>query len=489
MSVLKLRLSYYITLSGLEDIPSTGCYYTWTNKRDGLNRVCSKIDRVLANDKCLSLFPTAEVYFMPEGLFDHSPGLFSFHPDIVVGRRVFKYCNMWSLHPDFLKLIADNWTFRVDGTPMYVLVRKLKNLKPVLRKLNRDGFSDVGDSDSEAAQRLKDCQRKLHADPHNLELINAEREANNQYMFAHSAYLSFLRQKSKLMWLKDGDANTRFFHASIRMRQCHSSIHSIENFNGVIVNQPEDVANAFVDYYKVILGTSVSTKSVKPDIVALGPIVNENMHAALTADFTSVDVHNAIFSIAVIQIPGPDCIGSQFFKDAWHLVGDDVVKAVLNFFRTGKLLKEVNSTSISLIPKTYHPTHVSQFRPISCCSLLYKCITKMLCSRMKLVLPQIVSPNQSGFVANRKIVHNITVIEDLLRQYGRKHAPSAFLVKIYLRKAYDTVEWKFLHEMLVALNFPSKLIDWIMVCVTSPRLIISLNGSLHGYFFLKGKED
>jgi hypothetical protein len=88
------------------------------------------------------------------------------------------------------------------------------------------------------------------------------------------------------------------------MRQCHSSIHSIENLNGVIVNQPEDVANAFVDYYKVILGTSVSTKSVKPDIVALGPIVNENMHAALTADFTSVDVHNAILSIAVIQIPG-----------------------------------------------------------------------------------------------------------------------------------------------------------------------------------------
>ena len=93
--------------------------------------------------------------------------------------------------------------------------------------------------------------------------------------------------------------------------------------------------------------------------------------------------------------------------------GDDVCDAVLEFMETGKLLKELNCTNLVLLPKVEAPVSVLDFRPIACCNTLYKVITKMLCSRMKRVLPDIISPNQSGFIQGRRIVHNICVIQDI----------------------------------------------------------------------------
>lgn len=288
---------------------------------------------------------------------------------------------------------------------------------------------------------------KLHANPLDVQLIEQERTAAAHYSFVHTAYVSFLRQKSKLMWLKDGDLNTKFFHNSIRMKQSKNKVHSITNMEGNTVSGPDLVADAFVKYYQHILGTSVARKSVNSRILALGPLVANDIHPVLIAPLSSDDVYKSMRSIAGIKAPGPDGFGSQFDKDAWPIVGESVVAAVQQFFENGKLLTEVNSTSISLIPKVAQPTHLSDFRPISSCSVIYKCITKILCARMKLVLPDIFSQNQSGFVESRNIVHNIMVIQDLLKHYGRKNAPEAVLVKMDLRKAYDMVEWSFLEVM------------------------------------------
>lgn len=89
---------------------------------------------------------------------------------------------------------------------------------------------------------------------------------------------------------------------------------------------------------------------------------------------------------------------------------EDVISAVLDFFNTEKLLKEVNSTTITLIPKSKCPTNVSEFRPISCCNVLYKCITKVLSYRLGRILRDIIDENQGGFSQGIYIVHDILII-------------------------------------------------------------------------------
>lgn len=118
-----------------------------------------------------------------------------------------------------------------------------------------------------------------------------------------------------------------------------------------------------------------------------------------------------------------------------------------------------NNTVITVIPKSNHADAVGDYRPIAYCNTMYKIISKMLCNRVKLVSSDIISEkNQSAFVARRTIMENILICQDLVRLYNRKTATKSCLIKVDLKKAYDSIEWDFVEEMLHALNFPMRFI-------------------------------
>ncbi|KAL0289214.1 UNVERIFIED_CONTAM: hypothetical protein Sradi_7078700 [Sesamum radiatum] len=95
----------------------------------------------------------------------------------------------------------------------------------------------------------------------------------------------------------------------------------------------------------------------------------------------------------------------------------------MEFFRTGRLLRQVNATLITLIPKVSNPTVVGEFRPISCCNVLYKVITKILVQRMRGILDKLVSPTQNAFVPGRSISDNILLAQELFSGYNQRHLP------------------------------------------------------------------
>ncbi|GKC82379.1 hypothetical protein Tco_1138096 [Tanacetum coccineum] len=87
------------------------------------------------------------------------------------------------------------------------------------------------------------------------------------------------------------------------------------------------------------------------------------------------------------EAPGLDGYTTCFFKNAWAVVGAEVYDDVKEFFKNDKLLKEVNASIISLVPKIPTPLQFSDFfRPIACCNVLCKCISKILTDRIKIGL-------------------------------------------------------------------------------------------------------
>lgn len=88
---------------------------------------------------------------------------------------------------------------------------------------------------------------------------------------------------------------------------------------------------------------------------------------------------------------------------------------VLEFLRNGKLLKQINATMISLIPKVKNPLSFSY------CNVLYKCIFKVLYVKLRKSFSILVTENQAAFVGERSLVHNILICHDLMRHYNRKH--------------------------------------------------------------------
>ncbi|GKA67747.1 RNA-directed DNA polymerase, eukaryota, reverse transcriptase zinc-binding domain protein [Tanacetum coccineum] len=180
------------------------------------------------------------------------------------------------------------------------------------------------------------------------------------------------------------------------------------------------------------------------------------------------EIKEAIFDIDSTTAASPDGYSSCFFKKAWKCIGKDVCEAIRDFFTNGKLLGEINTTLIALVPKMDTPNKVSDFRPIACCNVLYKCISKILTNRIKDGLSKVISLNQSAFIPGRHIQDNILIAQELLKGYNRKNGAKRCAMKIDIQKAYDTVNWEFLRSSLTLVGFHETMINWIMNIAADP---------------------
>ncbi|XP_062113962.1 uncharacterized protein LOC133824968 [Humulus lupulus] len=379
----------------LEDLKFSGAFFTWNNKQMSEFRVCSKIDRALVNSTWADSFPLSEAVFLPQGIFDHSPILVSLHQDVVCGKKPFRYFSMWKGADNFDAKVAQSWNEGAVGTEMFKLTMKLKRLKQVLKSINKEGFSDLQQQALEAKNTLLELQGRINIDPLNSHLLLEEQSAREKFIKLFKAYSLFLAQKAKITWAKNGDDNTAIFHASLRARRIHNRVSSIEDAQGIWCDTPDSVQHAFLHFFQQLLGSQMHQRiSVIQSIIDLGPKIIDRHISILQADYSAEEVKDTIFAIPGLKSPGPDGFGRSFYQDNWNLVGAEVEKAVLSFLNTGRILKEINATTITIIPKSSCPRNVSDFRPISCCNVIYKAASKMICSRLRKILPDLIAENQ-----------------------------------------------------------------------------------------------
>ncbi|KAL0449472.1 UNVERIFIED_CONTAM: putative mitochondrial protein [Sesamum latifolium] len=186
--------------------------------------------------------------------------------------------------------------------------------------------------------------------------------------------------------------------------------------------------------------------------------------------------------MAPFKSPGPNGMSPIFYQFYWNFIKSDIISFVLNFLNNRVLDPTINKTQIVLIPKCKNPDRLSQFRPISLCNVIYKVASKTIANRLKPLLDNIISQNQSAFVPGRLISDNILIAFEInhflrTRYGGNKHHAA---IKLDISKAYDKVKWCFLEKMLARLGFDHRFINLIMNCVTSVSYSFLLNGNEFG---------
>ncbi|CAJ2663194.1 unnamed protein product [Trifolium pratense] len=179
--------------------------------------------------------------------------------------------------------------------------------------------------------------------------------------------------------------------------------------------------------------------------------------------------------------PGPDGFGAFFYQTYWDII-KDVCNAVLEFFTFNWILPNFNSNTVVLIPKVSDADTIGQFRPIAMANFKFKIISKILADRLALVLPDLISKEQRGFVQGRQIKDCILLTSEAINMLHHKSYGGNLAIKIDIAKAFDTIDWSFLIKVSKVFGFNSIFCNWISTILHSARLSISINGKNEGYF-------
>jgi hypothetical protein len=211
-------------------------------------------------------------------------------------------------------------------------------------------------------------------------------------------------------------------------------------------------------YFKELFTRDPSLNSDLLISMTQGKVTTE-MNEKLYKEFTDEEIGDALFQIGPLKAPGVDGFPARFYQRNWGTIKEEVTNAVKLFFVTGRMPEGVNDTAIILIPKIDQPETLKDFRPISLCTVMYKVIAKCMVNRLRPILGEIISMNQSAFVPGRLLTDNVLIACEVIHYMRNKRQglEAYAAVKLDMSKAYDRVEWHFLEAMMHKLALKADL--------------------------------
>jgi hypothetical protein len=285
--------------------------------------------------------------------------------------------------------------------------------------------------------------------------------------------VSQITQRSRQNWLREGDSNTRFFHACIKSRLKKNHISALR-IDDDWIDTPSSIRQAAVDYFKLKFSAELWHRP-KLDGICF-PCLDEVENEWLIRPFGMEEIEEVVKDCEGNKSPGPDGFNFAFIKAMWSLFKGEIRIMFDQFHGIASLPTSFSSYFVALIPKIHSPFSLGDFRPISLLGSLYKIIAKVLTARLARVMDRLVASTQSAFLKGRQLVDGVVVINEVV-DLARRNGQSCLIFKVDFEKAYDSVEWSFLDYMLGRFDFCSKWKDWIRACVFVGNMSILINGS------------
>ncbi|XP_074308855.1 uncharacterized protein LOC141643553 [Silene latifolia] len=455
---------------GLRDLPFEGYEFTYDNGQAGMNNRQSRIDRAMVTESWTDLFPRARLLHLEPGWSDHVPimvVLDSRYSEGEKGNRPFRFEQMWIGEDGCEDTIRRAWDPGEDmSTNLMKCATNLSAWKGAnIGKLVRDIKLH-----RKKLVKLNSCERTESN-------VKERREIKTRIAKLIKQEELFWRQRSRVIWLKEGDRNTAYFHRKARQRKQKNHIKFIINDQGRKVETQEGIKKVAVDYFTQLFASSEPVL-MEDDFRGVEGRVTGDMNQSLKEPYTGADVLDALNQMHPQKAPGPDGMNALFFQTYWHIVGASVIKGCLAILNGDGISEEINMTHIVLIPKKKEASSMAEFRPISPCNVIYKIVSKVLANRLKRFLGDIVSENQSAFVPGRLITDNILVAFELFHYMKNSRGGGGHMaLKLDMAKAYDRIEWSFLEGTLRDMGFDDRWCNRVMLCVRSVTYAVTINGS------------
>ncbi|KAJ8035265.1 hypothetical protein HOLleu_22431 [Holothuria leucospilota] len=433
--------------------------HTWSqsNKSSRIDRIYLPVD-----------FEISKAITSPFPYSDHNPVFITFSVQstkIDNGRGYWKYNCALNENQSFcndLRVQYQRWSSLKEG--FNSLTDWWDNVKKRIKSLAIYHSSKVA---RENRSRLNNLQlRCLSDDSNEIEtLINKE---------CKGAYI-----RSRVKYLEEGEKPSTFFFRQEKFRGSQKTIHSIRNKEGVSCNQKNDILAVFHEFYSDLYCKPSSLVEESQDVFlnSLSSPLNEDEKVSLEHPVSLNELWSVISKASRNKSPGYDGLPYEFYHHFFGLIGNDLLRVFNEIFCTGRMSRSQRMGIITLIPKGGDKEDPANWRPITLLNSDYKILSKVLQVRLAKILPSVINEFQSCGVPGRSIHSNLYVVRDIIKWCQLKRSSCA-LVSIDQQKAFDKVNWEFLHSVLNKLNFGENFVKWVTILYNDICSRVLINGHL-----------
>jgi hypothetical protein len=311
----------------------------------------------------------------------------------------------------------------------------------------------------------------------NLKTIKCELESIN------AIKTEGLRIRSRAQDIEEGERGTKYFLNLEKRRSKLKSMTKLKLDDNTEICDSKTILAEQKKFYKNLYKDKGNDSDFDHVFLTENiPKISETEQTLCDEPITKDEIKKALEQMKPNKSPGTDGFSPEFYRHFWDQISDLVHDSIMCAYTKNILSSEQKRAVLQLIPKKDKDiTKLKNWRPISLLNTDYKLLTHTLANRLQKVLPSVISKDQSGYLKNRYIGLNIRTIVDIINDV-QHNENSALITLLDFEKAFDTVNWKFMHKCLEKFGFGNSFKNWIKILYTNIQSCVINNGTTSSYF-------
>ncbi|XP_025608180.1 uncharacterized protein [Arachis hypogaea] len=331
-------------------------------------------------------------------------------------KKEFKFEAFWADHEECKEVIRNSWQQDEGNRNCWnQFIRKRNRCKRELIEWSRRKFRRA---DKEIERMKTELHKIQEADLMDRDQ-GREKELKTKISELWKQEEKYWGLRSRLKWLKWGDKNTAFFHASTIQRRIRNRIDIVKDGTGRWIQGEANIMRLVERHYTELFA-SEGERNMEECVKDIPRRVTREMNEELMANINEEEIKEAAFSMGGLKAPGPDGLNGLFFQQHWDILSKDICALVKQIFEDGVISEDLGETTVILIPKeAFHKL------------------------------------NRKGNLGSQDLA-----------------------IKLDMNKAYDRLEWSFLQRVMEEFGFSSEWVRLVMSCMKSATYRFKINGNL-----------
>ena len=358
------------------------------------------------------------------------------------------------------------------------------NIRKHAIKYSKEKTKQRNDVEKIIQEEYKEATRRFENDPNDLNKSRLN-EVKEKLELFYEEKTNGIVVRARARWHEHGERSTKYFLNLEKRNHVKKHIRKLL-ISGAITTDPYRILSEQKDfYYNLYKSKATDTDSITSFLNNLNvPQLSEEQKQSYEGQITIDECKSILETFQNNKSPGNDGIPIEFYKKCWNFICEPFINCMNESFVKEELSNSQKQAVITLIEKQGKDrTLIENWRPISLVNVDAKIISKVIASRLKNVLPNIIHCNQSGWVKDRYIGETVRSILDIMDFTEKENIPG-LMIFIDFRKAFDTLEWNFLFNCLDAFNFGPEFKRWIKTFYKNIQSCVINNGLSSEYFNL-----